>query len=736
MTNKNYEVMGQANFFRELRLEDDVVFTDHTDGVVYGTLFEFKQKIENYNEVLSQAIKYLSRMRITGKSIPANILLIALNENKAYYFKSNDFLDKIEIGYTGPASKNNKNLSNNIKPEVINFSKRDGYNRINEIINDKSFIKIHIDDNCVIGWAERYYNENPKGTKKDFFEELRTPKHFKEFIYAWTGQETDFQYIMDCLNDRIHKKELGAFYTPPEYARISAKMVHKAISEVPEGNSYIILDRCAGTGNLEEFLTDEELSHTIVATYELKEWQVLNYRLGDKVRFIIPPVKEEYGRPLLEKEDLFSKENPNINGLLQGGDALATDIFEELKQYVNDPKCNIIMLENPPYSEVAGGQEQKTKKLNGFKSSYVCREMQKEIGTYSTNDIANLFIWSAFKYYLTKPNDQYILYSPVKYWKSQHLIDKKFKEGYLFNRKFFHAGVSSISCIRWQNIDEKIEQIELKPYDITTVGGKDKAVSFDDNVLIKKVYKTQASIMKSEEEGFAILVSQGFAPDFKHGHLRNDYENIKNWHCSVIWVNEKNYLPYIPLWCSNCYSGENFAEIDVFYKTADKEFEYTKDKDLIKSCLIYACLSQQNKCMSFIDPKGNFYRNEMCLDNNTQASKDIRNMKLNKSDHILLEKWNDILNEAKKTENYNPKYTYGLWQIIQELNTYIGEDGEIYTAEQLKEKRKKYKEKNKEFIANIQYINLNTYIEDLKALLKNYYKDEIQDKLFKYELLK
>jgi type I restriction-modification system DNA methylase subunit len=103
------------------------------------------------------------------------------------------------------------------------------------------------------------------------FEELCHPNFFNDLIYAWEGDEQDFKYIMDCLNDRMHKKELGAFYTPPAYCKKATELVRKAISQIPKENDYIILDRCAGTGNLEEFLTDEELSHVIVNTFELKE---------------------------------------------------------------------------------------------------------------------------------------------------------------------------------------------------------------------------------------------------------------------------------------------------------------------------------------------------------------------------------------------------------------------------------------------------------------------------------
>ena len=50
----------------------------------------------------------------------------------------------------------------------------------------------------------------------------------------------------NCLHDRLSKKDLGAFYT--------AELVQMAVDRVPDGNDYIILDRCAGTGNLEAAL--------------------------------------------------------------------------------------------------------------------------------------------------------------------------------------------------------------------------------------------------------------------------------------------------------------------------------------------------------------------------------------------------------------------------------------------------------------------------------------------------
>lgn len=96
---------------------------------------------------------------------------------------------------------------------------------------------------------------------------------------------------MDKLNDTLQKKNLGAFYTHKLYAEKSLELVRAAIARVPTGNDYIILDRCAGTGNLEAGLTDEELSHCVVSTVEYYEYKVLQELLGAKVRHIIPPIE-------------------------------------------------------------------------------------------------------------------------------------------------------------------------------------------------------------------------------------------------------------------------------------------------------------------------------------------------------------------------------------------------------------------------------------------------------------
>ena len=74
---------------------------------------------------------------------------------------------------------------------------------------------------------------------------------------------------------------------------------------------------------------------------------------------------------------------------------------------------------------------------------------------------------------------------------------------------------------------------------------------------------------------------------------------------------------------------------------------------------------------------------------------------------------NEYLEE--KTENYNSKFTYGLYQIDEELNT-------------------SFKNEKKETIYN--YPELNGDIKTIKYLLKEYYLTEIVPTLFVYEFLK
>ena len=473
MANYDTERDGQIEFYKaflplinpSLTLDD--ILADDNDGVLNGNLLEFKLRVNDLNAVLFQCVKYLSALRIKGKPVPANIIIVDLNGEMAYLYKSADYLSDIEKVYSGGASKanagfvgrayNDKYAYGTNQLAVTNLIKR---------LKETEFTRINIDENCIVGWAMAFYKAVPTARKEDFIGdvtgkhktigEIRNPSVFAKFIYPYTGaSNVKFQYLMDKLNDTLQKKNLGAFYTPEPYAEKSHELLRMAIDRVPSGNDYVIIDRCAGTGNLEKGLTDEELSHCILSTVEYYEYKVMQEILGSKVRHIIPPI---------ESNNTFNA------GLVRGADALSEEYVNNpiIKQYIDDPKCTIILFENPPYAETTSLEHQRTgagKKSSLWKNSFVVSEMKKEVKGPALNDLGNAFIWSAFKYYLRQDTDSYIVYSPVKYWKAQHLVDKEFIDGLGYNRKHFHTNIEAcIMVALWGGKDCTNDLITLRGY--------------------------------------------------------------------------------------------------------------------------------------------------------------------------------------------------------------------------------------------------------------------------------
>ena len=754
---------GQMEFFDNYGIpyiDDASILVDNTDGVYNGNIIEFKLSINNLNRVLFQAIKYLSKMRIKGESVPATILLVDLNSTTVYAYKSENYRDEIQKVYTGAASKNNDGFVAGKYDQKLDYSNMVESAEVKKLLKgkkvcpDEMYMPIDIDEGCIVGWAERYYREKPSASKGDFLGddtgtavkvtgEIRDPRHFKGFINPYTGKSNEkFKYLMDCLNDRLSKKDLGAFYTPVAYAKKAAELVQMAVDRVPDGNDYIILDRCAGTGNLEAALIgltdkngDELIEHCVVSTYEYYEYKVLSERIGDKVRDIIPPS---------EANVVYE------NGKVANADAMSKEFIENslIKRYVDDDKCTIILFENPPDRDASAAN--KTKESNSAtKQSFVANEMAKKknsfvnTNTSTVRDLTNQFVWSGVEYYLRKPTDSYVLFSPVKWWKSCGIVSLTMSEGFIFNRRLFHASESAITCCLWLNIpDDKTDKIKLTGYETTC---------FDSStdITISKCYKTLSeyyqkkvygleTVVFCESDGtetkgrrcdgksyysdeiICYLTPKGFTLDANNNNLvRMTHYNNRG-----TYATKSNYLSMLPLFVAKEYPRDKFYEKGegcVYFTTSDGGDTYTHDPEFLKSCLLYTCLSNQNKCLSFNGSDGRYYRNDLCFDTtngDTVASTDLAKMTLDTDEEALVSLWNNILDEAKKTENYDGRLTYGVYQITKELNT----SKTIGTG------------KNKKTVYD--YPVLNGYLDTMRTMLKAYYKSHITEKMFKYELLK
>ena len=756
---------GQIDFFDNYGIqwddEENAVLVDNTDGVYNGVLFEFKLSISNLNKTLFQAIKYLSKMRVKGESVPATIMLVDLNATTAYVYRSENYRADIHKVYTGAASKDNEGFVAGGYDQMLDYSDMVQSAQVKKILKgrkidpDEMYIPIDIDENCIVGWAERYYREKPKASKGDFLGddtgtavkvigEIRDPRHFKGLINPYMGKSNErFKYLMGRLNDKLSRKDLGAFYTPIPYAKKAAELVQIAVDRVPDGNDYIILDRCSGSGNLETALIgltdkngDELIEHCVVSTYEYYEYKVLQERIGDRVRDIIPPS---------EANVVYE------NGKVANADAMSEDFINNpiIRKYVDDPKCTIILFENPPYSDTNSSDFQSTKDYSSNRlqvRSFVTEKFQEASVGFNerraaVRELSNLFIWSGIEFYLRQPEDAYVVFSPVKYFKSIGLCNKEFVAGYLFNRKHFHASESAISCILWTNNDEMRETWDLEAYDIehgilrydrsitigrchsTMVDYYDKR-SMDDDIETAvwcgidgyPVSKEKADTKSIFNEN--IIASIG-APQYAlNGMSRILVRGPFHHHGRTFNLRRDVYLKMLPLFVAKCFYQDNWYEKDVYSTTSDGSDVYTKDPRFLKSCLIYTCLSNQNKCLSFDGSDGRHYQNELCFDTDTLASHDLASMTLDADEQVLMSLWERILNEARQTVGYNPAYKYGVYQISRELNTYK----EIGSG---KSKERKY-----------DYPELNGDLESLRKLLKDYYKSHITAKMFQYELLK
>ena len=814
----DYELAEQEDFYKQYlplvskELDPVDVQVHSTDGLIGDLLLEFKPSIKDLNAVLFQAIKYLSHFRLNGQAVPSNVLLISYDDGTAYYYDANKYLSDIEKVYTRAASKgvtgqfvagDPKSIwhygNNAVDEDAMLQLMKGAYKRDQE--GTQEWVPVHIDSDNIIGWATTYYKENKGARKADFLGdstiigEIRQPRKLKGRILPYTGKDNAaFQYIMDKLNDYVERADLGAFYTPMPYATKSNELVYDAIRRFQKsGNDdYIILDRCAGTGNLESTLNDnvpsdiidkDVLSHVIVNTYEFFEYKVLKERLGDQVRNIIPPVAN------------FT------DGTVEGSNALSQEFVENpvIKQYVDNPKCTVIIYENPPFAETTSIEHQKRhsgkSSSKKWKYNFVTMQAKQELKGARSNDMSNVFIWSAFHYYLRQSTDSAIIFSPLKYWKlGEDWFDFKAGKAFAFNRKYFHAVRQMVNgCVLWFNelanpTDNGGDTLKLVAYDIVDAEAPNYDTGelniIDEDVVAKRIHSNFSQsyydetiepndVIQQKEKpyplhpdaiwsafngregrdkrlsvnskyndniiGYLTAQASTYENDSSMTHLlRNTQYNGHGFHLRV-----SNYLTKLPMFAAGWWKAyrPNWWEIGVYYRSGDGKVAFDRDvkagklNHWLNQVLFYTCLENYNKIRSLEGSDGRWYSNELSLDNNKGQVHDP----LDKSQPKTLA--SQQLSDFLYNLNDDEAKMYQLWQrILKEAKVTKNYDERLnYGIYQINDElNTSHKETNSrgKTTTVYDYPQLNGDLNTMRGLIKDYYHKYVMPNLFKYEFIK
>ena len=242
-------------------------------------------------------------------------------------------------------------------------------------------------------------------------------------------------------------------------------------------------------------------------------------------------------------------------------------------------KLVVIGLENPPYGEPQAEATRSGKTQKGSFDNYITVEMKKEVKGTACKDLVNKFIWSGFKYYF----DYYVVYSPVKYFKSQHLVNKVFLNGAIVNRADFHATEGGISIMSWKNEEANNDEWVLE------------------NVTVKKVSNGIGKLLPAlkEDKWEVSYTSYSGTPDFKNGYLASSSKGAGNaGGVSYCLINDE-LKKRLPLFAANCYVCKDYTEKEVIMKSGDGGTAYQQDQDFLEDCFIWCCLTDKNKGSSF-----------------------------------------------------------------------------------------------------------------------------------------
>ena len=450
-------------------------------------LIEYKYDEELQNEVsrakvLVQVLFYLKRFEQNGERLP-NVIMIG-DINEVFVIHSNDIIDYLDEDIDWSAAPSNAHEKNpdlvlkiaqnkDINPFIFtideHFSFLNVANKINDLaMNIKRRVRVteHNISNIFDYFVSKVIKDNNKISANDLvgifissiidkencYKHPNNPnilvsngKHvpingkiydsfFSHFEKEYTPQEKNkFTEISDRLIEDTKRRRSGEFYTPTLFTDYAHKMLSEELGEDWK-EKYVVWDCCWGTGNLTR---DYQFKELYASTLEQAELDCGNRYNPEATKFV------------------FDFLNDDISNLF--GSKLPQKLYEALEK--NKP---IVFFINPPYGTASNAGAKGTSKKGCAKTRINIKMLKHKIGNCSQN----LYTQFLYRIYLIKEHFKLSnvvigLYSPTlflcgesyKNFRNIFLSNFAFKKAFQFRASHF-SDVSSlwgISFSLWKN---------------------------------------------------------------------------------------------------------------------------------------------------------------------------------------------------------------------------------------------------------------------------------------------
>ena len=746
-------------------------------------LIEYKYDEELQNDVsrakvLVQVLYYLKRFEENGEKLP-NVIMVG-DINEVFVIHSNsliDYLDENVDWSVAPSNAHEKNpelvmkiaKDENINPFIFvvdnKFSFKDVADKINDLaMNVKRRVRVteHNISTIFDYFVSKVLKDSSKIAPNDLvgifissiidkennYKHPNNPnilvangKHiqingkiydsfFSHFEKEYTPEEANkFNAISDRLIEDTKRRRSGEFYTPTLFTDYAHKMLSEQLGEDWK-EKYVVWDCCWGTGNLTRDYQFKELYASTLEQAELDCGQRYN---PEATKFI------------------FDFLNEPIENMYGWNEKIPTGLRQALKE--NKP---IVFFINPPYATANNKGANGTSKAGCAKTAINKKMLDDGIGACSQN-IFSQFIYRILllkeHFNLTDIaiglycNPIYLSGSTFKIFRKELFRNFEFKKGILFNASYF-SNVSSewgINFTVWKN--GKTEDGKYFPHSlIEETGGEIIEVGE------KYIYNIDDQKSGSDWVKADIVKEKTFdAPQLSSGVVVKEGKGCRGRIC-------KNALGYYVNIANNCsessqgttlYSGccSRGNGCSILNINFEKVVSMFSARRLIKNTWVNHIDEFMIPNVDDINFKEYVYNSIIysIFESKSQQSSlrqiCYKNQLWNIKNEFFFMSKNEIMNLANEN---NFDYTYNdarvseerfVYKKLQEIELSKEAQDVLDKAIELTKKSFKYREMFNQEHPEYQIMNWDCGWYQIKAVLKEYFADDLKDFQELYKIL-